>query len=530
MTAPGRAATSPSGRTGRALLVGTWHGHSGPFRSIQAAINAARPGDWILVAPGDYHESPTAAVGVRIATPDLHLVGLNRNTVIVDGDRPGAPSACDPAPRWQNLGPGAHGRDGIVITVSGVLVENLTVCNFLGYDRGRQVVFSGGPGGRPSTVGAFTARYLTTTSTLVSPHVNGLAAYGIYVSNVTGPGMVSNVLASNMANSALHIGACRDCNTVFTHDTARNSVIGLTAIDAGGRLRIEHSVFRGNASGILLSSEEDESSPPPQDGACPAGQRGPEALSPHSCTVVRANLVDGNDTPNVPGGAEGGILRFLGAGILIPGGRHDTVVANRVQNQGSYGIVLTLFPVQGTPDSPAAHCQGGLEVAVKRLCVFNAFGNVVTANDLSHNGSFGNPTNGDLAEATLAQRPGNCFTGNRAVPGRTVTTVTTSPAGLQRPASACGAPSHETFFGPLGAQIACATGVFGPCAGTPANIIGVLDALAQTLHVDAAALRAPGVATSPAVYPSYVRAAAPRPPAQPTLAHPCRGAPANAWW
>ena len=70
MTAPGRAATSPSGRTGRALLVGTWHGHSGPFRSIQAAINAARPGDWILVAPGDYHESPTAAVGVRITTCD----------------------------------------------------------------------------------------------------------------------------------------------------------------------------------------------------------------------------------------------------------------------------------------------------------------------------------------------------------------------------------------------------------------------------------------------------------------------------
>ena len=26
------------------------------FSSIQAAVDAARPGDWILIAPGDYHE------------------------------------------------------------------------------------------------------------------------------------------------------------------------------------------------------------------------------------------------------------------------------------------------------------------------------------------------------------------------------------------------------------------------------------------------------------------------------------------
>jgi hypothetical protein len=42
MTAPGRAATSPSGRTARALLVGTWHDRTRPFRSIQAAVTAAR--------------------------------------------------------------------------------------------------------------------------------------------------------------------------------------------------------------------------------------------------------------------------------------------------------------------------------------------------------------------------------------------------------------------------------------------------------------------------------------------------------
>jgi len=34
------------------LLVGTYHGIAGGYTSIQAAVNAAKPGDWILVGPG----------------------------------------------------------------------------------------------------------------------------------------------------------------------------------------------------------------------------------------------------------------------------------------------------------------------------------------------------------------------------------------------------------------------------------------------------------------------------------------------
>src|SRR5215472_10935963 len=97
-----------SSTSGHVLLVGTFHGHAGKYHSIQDAVNAAQSGDWILVAPGDYHETadesqppPAADVlgGVLITKPGLHLRGMDRSGVIVDGTKAGAPSACsaDPA-------------------------------------------------------------------------------------------------------------------------------------------------------------------------------------------------------------------------------------------------------------------------------------------------------------------------------------------------------------------------------------------------------------------------------------------------
>jgi len=123
------AETSPAAAAGpRVLLVGSFHGVQGQYSSVQAAVDAARPGDWILIGPDDYHEtadeSPTAAAdsvahgnggfgGVLITTADLHLRGMNRTSAIIDGTKAGAPKACDPSPRWQNFGaagPGATRR------------------------------------------------------------------------------------------------------------------------------------------------------------------------------------------------------------------------------------------------------------------------------------------------------------------------------------------------------------------------------------------------------------------------------------
>src|SRR5580700_5998947 len=87
-------AHSPGGPYGsKVLLVGTFNGVAGSYRTIQAAVDAARPGDWILIGPGDYHETADESGrfinpedgqmgGVYIDKPGITLRGMDRNSVI----------------------------------------------------------------------------------------------------------------------------------------------------------------------------------------------------------------------------------------------------------------------------------------------------------------------------------------------------------------------------------------------------------------------------------------------------------------
>src|SRR5438105_7399409 len=63
-------ATPAGAAAPRVLRVGTYRGIPGQFTSIQAAVDHARPGDWILVGPGTYHEhgsrNPDLSAGVLI--------------------------------------------------------------------------------------------------------------------------------------------------------------------------------------------------------------------------------------------------------------------------------------------------------------------------------------------------------------------------------------------------------------------------------------------------------------------------------
>ena len=458
----------------RVLLVGSWHGRKGRYRTIQGAVRAAKPSDWILVGPGDYHERadhraggrPSAddsGGGVYITTPKIHLRGVDRNKVVVDGTKRGT-GRCPKAGSKQDFGPlnaSKHtlGRNGVeVYKASGVSVENLTACNFLdgAGGGGNEIWFNGGDGSGKIGMGRFRGAYLSATTTFWKKDAPA-GAYGIFSSNSRGPGIFTRSYASNMDDSSFYVGACRpDCNQVVDHVHAQGSTLGLSSTNVGGHLIIQNSEWDLNKTGMVTNSQNNDDAPEPQDGSCPltgGGAPGPGGTG--SCTIWRNNYVHDNNNPHVPASGTAG-EGPVGTGMVIAGGRFDTIKRNRVERNGAWGILLIPFPDIGNPP-PVAHCRGGVQTMTPdgtTECYFDDWGNEIASNRLKNNGFFGNPTNGDLAEISNPENPGNCWHRNTDPAG-----VTSEPPAIQTTHGTCGKPnSGDALTSPLGAQVACATG------------------------------------------------------------------------
>ena len=471
-----RGSASSAGVTGggRVLLVGTYKGHQGKYATIQAAADASRPGDWILVAPGIYHETddathpPTAQSagafgGVVITTPRVHLRGMDRATVIVDGTKPGSSTPCSSDPTLQNPGvPDGkgvpYGRNGIVVSkANGVSVENLTVCNFLAGsgDSGNEIWWNGGADSGKIGLKGYVGDYLTATSTYFAD--NGSAAqYGIFSSNAQGPAKWDTVYASNFSDSGMYVGVCLQvCDVVIDHAWMEYSALGYSGTNSGGAIIVKNSEFDNNTDGLDTNTQLDGDPPAPQNGACPGHTISPITHT-HSCWVFMHNHVHDNNNPNVPrtGNASEGPA---GTGMTISGGRNDTVMDNTFSNNGAWGVVFLPFPDPGTP-SLNQTCSGTGGVQNPAFgCVYDAQGNALVRNTFSHNAFFANPSNADYAELLLnAGGPQNCFRANTAPAG-------SAPAGLEESQPKCGSvtTAANTDSALLG-QLLCDTGV-GSC-------------------------------------------------------------------
>jgi hypothetical protein len=481
----------------RVLLVGSYHGIRGQYSSIQAAVDAAKPGDWILIGPGDYHEQGVSGAneraGVLIRTPRLHLRGMDRNKVIVDGTKPGA-KRC--SARRSDQETTRTGRNGVeAFKVNGVYIENLTVCNFLtgaSGGNGNQIWWNGGDGSGKVGMGSWWGDDLTATSTYSKGVNPPFGDYGIFVSNSRGPGVVDHSYASNMGDAAYYVGACPNCNATIDHGHAQYSSLGFSGTNAGGNLIIENSEFDHNKSGPTTNSQNNDDAPSPQNGQCPNGKPGP--LGNGICDIWRNNVIHDNNNPNVPGNGVGGLAGIVpvGSGVVLAGTEYVDVVGNRIFNNNTAGVVVTDLPDQETPP-PIAHCRGGTFSSPPPLCYFGAFGNVVANNSFAHNGGYHNPTNGDIFLFAQSHDPGNCFFGNTDASG-----LSSEPSGIQSsPYNPCGGQNGNTDPTAF-AQLACALKA-APCP--------------------------PGT-----TYPKPARGFKLKmPPPQPTMRNPCKGVPVNSW-
>ena len=189
------------------------------FPTIQAAVNAAQPGDTVLIAPGRYKE------GVMVKTPHITIRGLDRNKVLVDGE--------------------FKRSNGILVNkADDVTVENLTAC----CNTSNGILWS--------DVTGYTGRYLTAYN-------NG--DYGIFAYGSSGPGLWEHSYGSGQPDSGFYIGECNPCNAVVTDLLSERNALGWSGTNASG-VTIKNSEFRLNALGIVPNSLNSEDLPPAAGG------------------------------------------------------------------------------------------------------------------------------------------------------------------------------------------------------------------------------------------------------------------------
>ncbi|HEX6989562.1 MAG TPA: right-handed parallel beta-helix repeat-containing protein [Bacillota bacterium] len=186
--------------------------------TIQAAVNAAEPGDLILVAPGVYREE------VVVTKPHLTIRGLDRNQVIIDGE-------------FQRA-------NGIkVLGADGVVVENMTARNH-------------------TLNGFYWTGVLGYRGSYLTAYNNG--DYGIYAYDSI-YGQFDHTYASGSPDSGLYIGQCKPCHALITDSIAEHNALGYSGTNAGGNLTIMNSIWRYNMAGIVPNTLDSERLAP-QDG------------------------------------------------------------------------------------------------------------------------------------------------------------------------------------------------------------------------------------------------------------------------
>jgi len=254
------------------------------FPTIQAAVNAARAGDLVLIARGVYHEA------VDVKTAGITIRGEDRMGVELDGrDASGKPVL----------------SNGFYVEANDVIIENMTAHHYVG----NGFFWKGVTGYRGS--------YLTAYD---------LGDYGIYARSST-KGEFDHSYASGSPDAGFYIGECFPCDALITEVRSEWNGLGYSGTNAGGNLVIKYSIWTKNAAGIVPNTLLTE------------------GLAPQRGVTLRDNEVFDNNNEEAPAFPDERTV--LGVGIGLMAGDQNYVAHNYVHDQGLYGILVGGIITQG---------------------------------------------------------------------------------------------------------------------------------------------------------------------------------------
>jgi hypothetical protein len=259
--------------------------------TIQDAVDASKPGDLILVAPGVYRE----AVTVGEKHENIVIRGESRAETILDGEFREEPGT----------------ENGFKVFADGVAIENITARNFIT----NGFFWTGVDGYRGS--------YLTAIR-------NG--DYGVYAFDSVN-GQFDHSYASGSPDAGFYIGQCRPCNALVIDVEAEWNGLGYSGTNASRKLVIARSTFHDNRGGIAPNSLSGEYLAP-QGNNTIVGNHVYDNNNPATAAISIAELATGN-------------------GILVAGGNANRVERNLVTGHTTTGIGVIPLPERLLdPDDP----------------------------------------------------------------------------------------------------------------------------------------------------------------------------------
>jgi parallel beta-helix repeat protein len=274
-----------------------------PGESIQAAIDAASPGDTITVLPGDYTEAQSGTAAVRV-TKALKLIAKSN----------------PPTARVRIL-PSPGQRDGIVVEpanagdpdIDGVEINGFTVEGF-------------------SNNGIW-LRHVTNFTIENNESINNLEN-GIWPT-LSANGLVKKNVAYGSQDSALWVEGSE--NVRVLNNDLHHSPTGLE-ITVSKEITAEANDVHHNTIGVGLYHPAAAGLPPLQP------------LSDNGYWHIIDNHVHDNNEPNpAPEGSQAAQLPY-GGGILVLGVDNVDVQRNRIDNNDFFGIAMIDYclAVEGT--------------------------------------------------------------------------------------------------------------------------------------------------------------------------------------